>query len=291
MKILVTIPHFFKRISQNAKYTSQRDPLPRLNALNTLIQTLHQNFGRRQLMNEIEKKIAIPANKSSQNVLDIIICHTRNDHLIDSVFLPRNFYQNYSTDVNPMFLGFECHRILAENLGKYDYYCYLEDDLIIRDTNFFTKLNWFNQLTDKIQLLQPNRYELTLNQYVDKCYIDGSISLNHTKEYQNTKENSQLKGRIFNQTVTFNRSSNPHSGCFFLTNEQMKYWVDQEYFLDKDDSFVGPLESAATLGIMKTFQIYKTSSDYANFLEIQHWGSGYACLLGSVIKVNGMKKL
>ncbi|WP_207436498.1 hypothetical protein, partial [Sabulibacter ruber] len=44
----------------------------------------------------------------------------------------------------------------------------------------------------------------------------------------------------------------------------------QPFFLDRDASFVGPLESAATLGIMRSFKIYKPHESCANFLEIHH---------------------
>ncbi len=63
----------------------------------------------------------------------------------------------------------------------------------------------------------------------------------------------------------------------------MVYWVKQEHFLDRDTSFVSPLESAATLGIMKTFRIYKTVPQQANFLEIQHFGTGFLRLIGEQV--------
>ena len=37
------------------------------------------------------------------------------------------------------------HRILAENLAL-DYYCFLEDDLILNDPLFFEKLKYFDSL-------------------------------------------------------------------------------------------------------------------------------------------------
>jgi hypothetical protein len=64
----------------------------------------------------------------------------------------------------------------------------------------------------------------------------------------------------------------------------MEYWVKQPYFLDRDCSFVGPLESAATLGIMKTFKIYKAAPSHANFMEIQHFGSSFLNLIGKQVK-------
>jgi hypothetical protein len=44
----------------------------------------------------------------------------------------------------------------------------------------------------------------------------------------------------------------------------------QPHFGDQDCSFVSPLESAATLGILKTFPIYKTFGRDMGWLEIEH---------------------
>jgi hypothetical protein len=76
-----------------------------------------------------------------------------------------------------------------------------------------------------------------------------------------------------NREVVCVRANNPHAGCFLLSAEQMEHWADQPHFLDRKARFVGPLESAATLGILRTFRIYKPSPQNANFLEIEHAGN------------------
>jgi hypothetical protein len=88
------------------------------------------------------------------------------------------------------------------------------------------------------------------------------------------------------QPVVFQRALNPHSGCFFLNAKQMAYWASQPYFLDRDTSFIGPLESVATLGIMRTFRIYKPGPAYASFLEIQHFGTAFLNLIGRGINIS-----
>jgi hypothetical protein len=59
----------------------------------------------------------------------------------------------------------------------------------------------------------------------------------------------------------------------------MAHWVRQPYFLDRDTSFVGPLESAATLGIMPAFHVYKAAVSNAGLLEIEHCGNRLLRLL------------
>ncbi|MHC5825038.1 MAG: calcium-binding protein, partial [Nostoc sp.] len=118
---------------------------------------------------------------------------------------------------------------------------------------------------------------------VHKAYIDGDLALRVTAPFQNVQEQQELNGTILNTPITFRRALNPHAGCYFLNANQMAHWANQTYFIDRDISFVGPLESAATLGIMKTFRIYKTSPEQASFLEIQHFGTGFLGLIGGQV--------
>ncbi|HVW37506.1 MAG TPA: hypothetical protein VHB99_09375, partial [Pirellulales bacterium] len=78
---------------------------------------------------------------------------------------------------------------------------------------------------------------------------------------------------------------NPHSGCYFLSAAQMAHWAAQPFFLDRDTSFVGPLESAATLGILRAFKIYKPAREQAAFLEIQHHGAQFLVQVGTQLPI------
>ena len=63
----------------------------------------------------------------------------------------------------------------------------------------------------------------------------------------------------------------------------MKHWTEQPYFLDRERSFFSPTESAATLGLMRTFRVYKPELAMASFLEIEHYGSGWIPFLWILI--------
>jgi hypothetical protein len=157
----------------------------------------------------------------------------------------------------------------------YDYFAYLEDDLIMSDAWFFQKLRWFNnELGDEV-LLQPNRVELGPLGLVDKAYIDGDLPRRVTAAFQDVGDQSTMTGHLMGTTVAFQRATNPHAGCFFLNRAQMENWASRPYFLDRSSAFVGPLESAATLGVMRTFRIYKASRESAGFLEIGHYGTAF----------------
>lgn len=280
MRILVTIAHFFK--PNSGQHASQhKDPRPRLQALTLNIAGLHQLFGKAQNVISIAQLLTFPANQTQAHDLDIVVCTTQYNHLLDELSLPYHFYKHHPTQAEPMLLGFECQAILRDCLGQYDYYCFLEDDLILHDPWFFAKLNWFTQQAGDASLLQPNRYEVSSNALISKAYIDGDLAPRVTAPFQQIQEQFKIEGQIMGVPIAFRRALNPHSGCYFLNANQMAHWVSQPYFLDRDTSFVGPLESAATLGIMKTFRVYKPVPEQANFFEIQHFGMKFLGLIGN----------
>jgi hypothetical protein len=283
MRILFTIAHFFNPDSKGKHASQRKDPRPRLIALSQSLAALHQLFGKSQTIIDISQRLALRANQFQAHELDIVICTTQGCHILDQLQLPSHFYKHHATEAEPLLLGFECQAVLRDCLGQYDYYCFLEDDLIIHDPWFFVKLNWFTQQAGDISLLQPNRYEVSTQTLTCKAYIDGNLAPRVTAAFQNVKEQSELNGKIMGMAIAFRRPLNPHSGCYFLNANQMAHWASQPYFLDRDTSFVSPLESAATLGIMKTFRVYKTQPEQASFFEIQHFGTGFLGLIGQQV--------
>jgi hypothetical protein len=283
MRILFTIAHFFNPSSNGQHGSQKKDPRPRVLALNRSLAALHQLFGKSQSMIHIGQRLAFPANETQVYDIDVIICTTQNNHLLNQLSVPAHFYQHYPTQAEPLMLGFECQAVLRDCLGKYDYYCFLEDDLIINDPWFFIKLNWFTKGSSDLSLLQPNRYEVSTHHLSTKAYIDGDLAPQVTARFQNVKEKTKFVGTIMGMPINFQRTFNPHSGCYFLNGKQMEYWASKSYFLDRDTSFVSPLESAATLGIMKTFRVYKPIVENASFLEIQHFGMQFISMIGQKV--------
>lgn len=276
MRVLVTIPHVFNPLGNGSYASLSSDPQPRLTALTQCLQALHTLYSSAQIYYQyFESAQSIPVNQANQVELTIIICTSRYLHLLNEIPIDKSYYQHHKTMADPMLVGFECHAVLKENLGHYDYYCYLEDDLILHDPYFFQKLVWFNKHIGDHAVLHPNRFEQTLQEKLQKVYID--LDVNFTAGDPETfahyfTENTTLTSKILGQELTFKRAVNPHAGCFFLTQQQMETWANQDYFLDRDCSYFGPLESAATLGIAHTFRVYKPAPQNANFFEIQHFG-------------------
>ena len=281
MRLLVVIPHYFRRrVAGEPRHGSQGgDSTRRIRALTACLHSLHQHWGLRQCVMQIAERRTRPANTSGRSELHVVLCTTGDEHVLSELPVDRALYQHFSTDVAPMHLGFQCRAVLRDRWGNYDYYCYLEDDLILHDPWFLAKLQWFNSSVGQQNLLLPNRFERGPGPLAHKAYVDGDLALHVTARFQNIEEAPQFDATVMGQRLLFRRPLNPHSGCYFLNHEQMREWIQRADFLDYDSSFIGPLESAATLGIMRTFRIYKPAIEQASFLEIEHFGDQFIRLL------------
>ncbi len=281
MRILAAIPHYFNVAGTSSPDGRQHGSVgphadARIAALSACIASIHQLYGSAQHIIDQVTRVALPANAFTAGQLDIVVCTTGEAHLLDRMRVPAGSFQHHATSCPPALLGFECHAVLRDRFGEYDCYAYLEDDLIARDPWFFVKLGWFTeQLGDEV-LLQPNRYEVgPLLGLVHKAYIDGDLHELVTAPFQDVLVKPVASGSLLGTTVTFERAKNPHAGCFFLNARQMQTWSRKPYFLDRDVSFIGPLESAATLGVMRAFRVYKPAREHAGFLEVEHFGTGF----------------
>jgi hypothetical protein len=238
MRILAAIPHYFAAAGASSPDgrphgSVRRDPRPRVAALSLCVAALRRLYGPAQHVIDQATRTAPAANQRTTGRVDVVICTTGADHLVDRLPLPPETYAHHRADCAPALLGFECHTVLRDRLGGYDYYAYLEDDLIAHDPWLFVKLGWFTaQLGDDV-LLQPNRYEVGPRGLVHKAYIDGDLKAELTAPFQDVSIAPLATGRLLGTTVDFQRAKNPHAGCFFLNGRQMEAWAGQPYFLDR----------------------------------------------------------
>jgi hypothetical protein len=251
----------------------------RTQALEACIWNLQTLFAAPQCTFDRIARAPIPANAGRSAKVDVIVCTYAAKHVLDRLTLPPGFYSQRDCECNPRYLAFECQDVLKANLGSYDYYCFLEDDLVLHDPWLFEKLRWFCGLFGNRALLQPHRFERSLNGPVRRFYVDEDIPLRVTERFQDITRDAELTASYMDTRLTFRRQSNPHSGCYFLNAAQMEYWAAQPDFAKRDASFVGPLDSGATLGIMRNFNIYKPALDDASFLEVEHFGDTFLQVL------------
>lgn len=285
MRILAAIPHFHRPVP-GSRYGSSRDMAAvRGEALAACILSMRQAFGRAQGIIDIASNTALPANGALAADLDIVVCTSGDDHALGHAHMPPGSFLHLPTGSPPRFLGFACHQTLLDGLGRYDWYCYLEDDIIVSDPFLFAKLAWFQELAGKDALLMPNRFEFARSGPLRKVYVDGDLRPSATEHYRRSGAQAEASGELMGVSLRFLPALNPHSGCFFLTSEQMHRLTGLPGYPAPDASFIGPLESAATLAVMRALHVYKPAPENAGFLEVEHRAQAFANLVGGAVKL------
>ncbi|MEW6438249.1 MAG: calcium-binding protein [Pseudomonadota bacterium] len=272
MRILIVIPHYFRGMSDQAHNRSYQPSArqERAQALIATVSSLHQTFGAHLYGLDHQHAAAWQVAPAVRHEMNVVICTTGGAHLLDEFNWLKPFYRHHATTVEPKLLGFECHQLLRDAAGRYDYYGFVEDDIAITDPMFFRKRRLFDRLFGSQALLQPNRYETRPDGPVQKLYVDYHLRPEATASYQDISETPRLHMPFVDETIVFERTTYPSAGCFFLNAEQLEIWSKGPYFLDGDTSYLSALDSAVTLSVMKTFRIYKPALDQAAFLEAQH---------------------
>lgn len=284
MRVLVVIVHHWNPKGSGRHQSLQADASPRVAALRKSILAFSR-MGRNQFYFNFADKAAYRANFADAIEIDIHVITDGHHHVLNKLPLPfRKRLRHIKTEPeHPLKLGFEAQRHLGEQLNEpYDLYAYFEDDLIVHDPQFFLKINGFNERFGDECVLLPQRYELlSIPAGIDKLYIDGVISEDQLSIWIPEKADSLCVSDLMVGDLMFTSPPNPHSGCFVLTRSQLERWSKLPWWLDRDCSFVSPLESAATLGLLKTFKLYKPCFPQAYWLEIQHSGTSFLGLMAN----------
>ena len=287
MRILLAIVHYWNPQGGGAHGSLRPDPRPRIEAFQQQLLSL-QRLGNRQAQLNMASMSADSANRQLHHQIDIKVITDGEHHVLDRLDSPyRGLFQMVITQPStPKHLGFEAQRFLASRLDQnYDLYGYFEDDLIIQDPYFFRKIDWFRANLGDDCLLLPHRVEFARNpSEVDRFFIDGPM-IESDLRYVIPKPSPSYAAPYPGGFVYFESPKNPHSGCFVLSSGQLQAWVASNHWMDGDVSFISPLESAATLGIAKTFRLYKPVMAMGSWLELQHWGRSFHSLLGNVVSL------
>ncbi len=277
MRILVTIAHYFKQSSESnwhAGLGSTLSPLPKVGALNAQIVALHRHFGPRRL----SFNPADPQGRSaaSAHTLDIVVMTKRDANLLEWIGIDPRTYSVEYFDGPSLMLPFEAQRIMRDRAGQYDLYAYMEDDLIVDDPAFFAKIDWFAREFGPRALLLPIRYEMGSTGTPAKISLSTRLSKEQRAPFERAGLAPAVTGRWNGAEQTFRIPNNPHAGCYVLTDEQLRLWIGEPTFYDRDGSWVSPLESAATFAPGKVFGLYMPAEPDPWFLQIEHFGTRLA---------------
>ena len=267
MRVLLAIIHYF-RAEDGSRHSStdahRREQ--RAAALRRAIESWRGTLGATTALNIEHKRFE--RIRGAVDGLDIVVLTNGSDHLLDEDHAKARGVRHVTVRVeNPRMLGFAARRLFAETRNAYDLFCYAEDDLRLTDPGFVAKIMAFQDAFGWRRLLMPNRFEWNAAGPTLKTWIDGDLRPGATEGWRAPLPDDEF---LRLGPVTFRRALNPHSGFHALTAVQLAHWMRQPHFGDDDCGFVSPLESAATLGVLKTFPIYKPFGPDAGFLEIEH---------------------
>ena len=285
MRLLIGVVHYYK--SGDGRHGSlAADPAPRVQALSELILQLHRLFGAPAAsLNHMARCVQVVDDQAG--ALSVRVCVSGDAHVLPQL----EHLQDLFTPVDcapqdPRLLGFACQRHLAEAWAAaeaagepYDYVAYLEDDIVITDADFFLKLACFNAAFGNTYLLMPNRLETLERQgQLSRFYIDGDYNPAASEAYRKSG-GIQLCLEHLGQPIRFEQPFNLHAGCFFLNRAQASTYFQSGHAAVEDVSFHGPLESAATLGVLKTFQLIKPALSNGRFFTVSHAGRNFMGLV------------
>lgn len=279
MKILIVIPNYFKAENNPTHgYNNERKKTQRINVVKACISAWRsQLYSRIAELNIRDKKFEL---HNTDIEVDIRVITANGCSLLE-----RDFFEAAGASLidlpldDPRMLGFEAHRIMASEKNSYDVYIYAEDDLLIEDKFLLHKILNFQRSFGNERILLPNRYEYNLNGPAPYTFIDGQVSsptVSRLHSYVDDRE--RLESMVFDLRIDYERARNPHSGFFAITSEQLNIWMDSNTFLDRDCSFVSPLESAAGLSLSKTFALYKSCRSSLPYCSIRHLQNAYSNL-------------
>jgi len=271
MRILLTIAHFF-RAEEGSNHSStdahRRDQ--RAAAIRSVIDAWRGHYGPVSSINVWHKKFEPMIGAADQ--LDIIVLVNGENHLLDADYCRSRGVRLYDAKLdNPRMLGFTAHKLFADARNLYDVFAFSEDDLRLTGSDMIQRILAFQDDHGWRRVLFPNRFEFNSRGPALKTYIDGMLRPGLLAPFEEALPDERfLKGRQGAKPLTFQRATNPHCGFFAITAAQLTHWMSQPQFGDQDCSFISPLESAATLGILKTFPIYKPFGRDMGWLEIEH---------------------
>ncbi len=279
MRILITIPHYYKYDTKSLYGSGTQQAESRVQSFDKMLRAIRNLFNMPQAMLQQEfdeivgpKLVYRPANTAMNYEVDICVCTTGEDHLLRRLNLPRGYFTMVPVEISsPLYLGYACHQVLKRNLGKYDYYCFMEDDIVLQDSMFFQKLRWFENQFGTECLLQPHLYMTGLHKIFFKEYVDFEF-MQYTEKWIDYSKQPHLESEYLGEPLGFFKTRNPHTACFFLSAKQYERMSSREDYAAPLADFSDPMASAASLDIIKTFQIYKSDFSRGAFFEIEHAG-------------------
>lgn len=276
VRVLVCIPHFFRRASSDTglRNGSNFDSMEfRASQVSYSLKQIHAILGpvqftlgtKGRIGNEILE--AIPQTTQG----DVIIVSVPGENLIDELSDGGKLHARLWSGP-PRQLGYRCRHIFARYVGKYDLYCFIEDDTAITDPAFFRKIAKFYQTHGEDKVLLPNRYEIFGFQARGwRTYLDRPGFPRFRVPERPGRETLKLKD--FDGDVLFEKTRESQAGAYVITDAQLRKWMVQPGFAAPSkarlDAGYDPME-LAMIAMDGLLPFYRPAKSNLDFLQVHH---------------------
>lgn len=212
-------------------------------------------------------------NKSLALINHEIVILTKENFTLHEK-LPRHLLEKvkikFSSQLDPMYVEYDAYNIFESAKDEFDYFIFLEDDILLTDSWFLEKIKKFNALSPyKHFVLQPHRFEYYKGV---KHYLDQNTVRNDKQTIFNYAD--YLKVDLFDN-ISLCVYQNPHAGFYCLSKEQLYIWIKSGYKWKNKVVAFGILESAATFCLYENFQFLSPHPNSLGYFEVQHYGNKY----------------
>jgi hypothetical protein len=276
LRVLVCIPHFFRRNSPDSGISngSNTDPLDKRLAefricyrrIQTLLSPLALTLGTEKRISN-ERVNSVPRTTRG----DVIVVSVPEENLLAELAREGPLRARIWSGP-PRQLGYECRRVFARNQGKYDLYCFIEDDTVISDPAFFRKLAKFYQTHGEDKILLPNRFEVfTFGGCGWRAFLDRPVP--PWLRMPERPGPDFLKMPDFDGDVIFQKCTDGTVGAYMITDAQLKTWMQHPEFgapsKARLDAGFDPME-LTMMPMDGALPIYRPAEPNLDFLEIHH---------------------
>ena len=276
IRVLACIPHFFRRNAADSGmgHGSNSDQLE--NRLKQFRYCLKQLTA---VLEPVRFLLGSPGRIAHEQVEpvpqgiggDIMVVTARDNNLL-AEFAPEVALNAFFWDGPSRELGYQCRRLFAQYVGRYDLYLFIEDDTTILDPSFFRKVMAFYRAHGEDKILLPNRFEIFGPAHHGwRAYLDQPAFPNHCAPARPGP--AELSLPFFDGDVVFRKTRDSLSGAYIITDAQLRRWMGQSDFHAPDPRAVAagldPLELTQTpLG--GSLPIYRSARQNLDFLEVHH---------------------
>ena len=272
MNVLVALPHYFNEDDQG-QYGSGRRGQQQARSL-ALIQCLSslltlQRHEQDLILNIDKRGLQLTESANHQKTTVELHLFTDGVHILKpALALFGNQIKLHALNLdNSRHLPLKARDHLIENGSAYDLCLYLEDDLIIRDSEFLAKQMWMLRASNHRAVLMPHRTEWVPNGNGQRLMVDGPLRPGFIGQFCKPKLGAARGCYRGQEEVVFDQTDNPHSGLFCISGTQAKQLSQVQ---QPTDGFIGPLETAATLTVLQKYTVLKPAWKDRHFLWVEH---------------------